>query len=208
MKRTVVVDGTGTASAPSDSATLTAVAAARSTDASAALARVGAMVEDVGAQARELGLTDADIQTSGLSISRCYDREGQPTDELEATHLLRLRVTDLDRLGALVGTLVRAGGDAAAGAGVTVDGISLGLKDPAPLATRARAAAYADARSRAEELAALAGRSLGEALTVVESSGDRGGPVARTAMFDTGATPIEAGEQSVGVRLTVTFAVG
>jgi len=211
MKRTVTVDGYGTASAPSDSATLTLVATARSSDASQALARVGDVITRVGGLAREHGLGDADIRTSGLAISRCYDREGRPTDEWEADHRLRLRVAEVARLGALIGTLVLIGPagspDQADGAtlSVTVEGIDLGLKDPHPLATLAREAAFSDARHKAEELAGLAGRSVGDVRSIVEGAAEGAHPVAKLAMFDAGSTPIEAGEQSVGVRLVVTF---
>jgi uncharacterized protein len=66
--------------------------------------------------------------------------------------------------GAVIGRLADAGGDAA-----RVQGISYVLEDDAALQEQARADAFADARRKAEQYAELAGRELGEVVSVREN---------------------------------------
>ena len=113
---------------------------------------------------------------------------------------------DRDRVGDLIKALAGAAGDA-----FGLDDVTLDVADPAPLLERARTAAFEDARAKAEQYAALAGRPLGPVLRVTEEP-DRGMPVprfaAKAAMDVGGAMPVEAGESAVSATVTVRFGLG
>ncbi|NLG20723.1 MAG: SIMPL domain-containing protein [Actinomycetales bacterium] len=142
-------------------------------------------------------------QTSGLNLHTRTDREGRAVVGFTASQQLRLTVAGTELAGQLVTDVSEAAGDA-----LRIDGLSLRVADPAELQTRAREAAFDDARERAEQYAALAGRSLGAVRSVVAApAGHSPMPkMARAMAFsDGGAMPIEGGEHSVSASVTVTW---
>ena len=93
---------------------------------------------------------------------------------------------------------------------IQVSGVSFSIEDDTELIAAARAAAWDDARAKAEQLATLAGIELGEAVMISESFSSTAPPAvyrdlaaADEMVFE---TPIEAGQQQVAVTLQVRFA--
>src|SRR6478609_7521834 len=148
------------------------------------------------------GVAAPDRRTTGMGVSTRWDRDGHGVVGYTAFQSLRLLVRDRDRVGELIKALARAAGDA-----FGLDGVTLEVADPAPLLERARTAAFDDARAKAEQYAALAGRPLGPVLRVTEEP-DRGMPVPRfaaKAVDVAGRMPVEAGESTVSATVTVRF---
>jgi hypothetical protein len=86
--------------------------------------------------------------------------------------------------------------------------IRLVHEDTTALDNAARTKAWQDARRKATQLAELAGLVLGDPAFINEQSQPSPMPPVRHAMLESAAaTPIEAGELSVTVSLTVSFAV-
>lgn len=202
---TISVTGTGTASAPPDVAEVRlGVRVARPSAAEARREAAEAMARVLDA-VRSGGVDSSDLRTAALSLQPQYDHGGgRGAPELvayEVTNLVIVTVRDLERLGGLV--------DGALAAGATsLDGLSFAVSDPAPLEAAARRAAVADARMRAETIAAAAGVALGGVVSIAEELPPAPGPrpmLARAAM-DAG-TPIEAGTTDVRVALAVVFAL-
>ena len=112
---------------------------------------------------------------------------------------------DLDRAGAVIDEAVGAAGEAA-----RLQGISFGVDDPAPLLKEAREKAVSDAKSRAEAYARAAGVNVGAVLSISETTASYI-PVSRDAGMayaDTEkVTPIEPGEATTSVNVTVRFAI-
>lgn len=200
----ITVTGTGEAAATPDMATIDL--GVEVTAATVAAAREGAATAArrvIDAAKRE-GVADRDLQTRSISVSPVYDysRPGTPTiTGYVASNYLTVRVRDLARLSAVVDTSVEAGGDAA-----RLQGISFGFNDEASLRTTARERAIADARQRAETYASAAGVRLGDVLSIVETSISQPMPLTRSAAADT-ATPIEPGESTIAVSVTIRFAI-
>ena len=204
MGRTVIVTGRGRASAPYDEATLRLAASARAANPSDATARatysMAAMREAVlaaGAEAERL-------TTTHVSLNPVHDPWPKVVG-YEATLGLSVGLSDLARVGSLLVAALDAGGD-----GARVDGIGFSHADPAALERTARDAAYADARDKAEQYAALAGQRLGDVKQIAEAG--VGGPVPigkrMMAMSDAaGAPPVDGGEGSVDAVLTVSWAL-
>ena len=88
-----------------------------------------------------------------------------------------------------------------------VEGVELAVRDPSAAIAQAREAAFADARAKAEHLAALADATLGQVEAVTEggASGPMpGGGFAAMAKADVGLQP---GETAIAASLTVTWSL-
>ncbi|WP_161958548.1 SIMPL domain-containing protein [Ornithinimicrobium cavernae] len=140
-------------------------------------------------------------RTQGLSLFTRHDRGGQRVVGYTASQQLRLSLPGTDLAGEVVSVLSEAAGDA-----LGIDGLTLSVADQADLHARAREAAFADARARAEQYAALAERTLG-AVRGVRDVPDAEGPVPRPARaaFAEASMPVEAGEHTVAARVTVSW---
>ena len=197
----VEVTGSGTASAAPDVVRVRAGVRCDADDVSTALADAGSRARALAQAARDHGVADADLRTTGTGVHPRHDREGVTVVGYTAYQSLSVTVRD----PALVGSLVEAFAGAAGNA-LTIDHIGLELADPAPLLAQAREAAFADARAKAEQYAALAGRELGkvERLSDVE----RGGAQPRFAMMAAGKAAdlsVELGENSVTATVAVRW---
>jgi uncharacterized protein YggE len=105
-----------------------------------------------------------DVQTSNVSVHPRYGDEGERITGYTGRHDLSVTLRDIGAAGAVIASVADAGGDAA-----RIEGISYALEDDAAAQEEARAAAFADARRRAEQYAELVGRELGEVLEVREN---------------------------------------
>ncbi|MCY3936547.1 MAG: SIMPL domain-containing protein [Chloroflexi bacterium] len=157
----------------------------------------------------EIGIESEDLQTRGLSlwVDERYDNyDEEPRRFFRLSNGFRITLRDIE----LITTAIDAG--VAAGAN-NIYNLQYGIADPGTLEEQARARAAADAKARAANLAALFGKSVGDAIQISEYSAASYGNVRTEALamadFGTGGGggPIEAGQLSVQVNLTVTFAL-
>lgn len=123
-------------------------------------ARAALLAEDVEA---------ADMRTTQASTWPDEEHRRRTTARLT----LRVTIRDISRSGGAIRRALDAAGDVA-----WLGSLDFAVGDPAPLAVAAREAAFEDARAKAEQFAALAGRRLGEVVAISEASS---GPV--RAMF-------------------------
>lgn len=154
-----------------------------------------------------LGVSEADIQTSNYSIHAVYDHRENQTPRItrhRVDNTLSVSIRDLDRAGDVLD-----GATAAAGDEVRIDGVSFVVEDSDALLVAARAAAWEDAKAKAEHLAVLAGVTLGAPQAISESVGGVPSPIHPRAEMAARsvATPIQPGHETVSVDLTVTFAI-
>src|SRR5208283_1254369 len=126
---------------------------------------VGALIAAIKAE----GVEAADIQTSSLSISPQFSN---PTPNMPASRaiigyavsdLVTVTARDISRLGPLIDKAVDAGANA-------MYGIAYGENDPGALLDKARPAAVADARRKAEIYAAAGGAKIGRLMSLSEMS--------------------------------------
>lgn len=206
MDRGLWVTGSGTATGPRDECTITVGSDVRRPTAAAALAGSAEVVDRMRRAFIDAGVDESALSTSGVSLNPVYDDYPTVAGFVAAVQLTG-RTRDIGAVGGLLTTLVTAGGDAA-----RVHEVSFAHSDPSALRARAREAAWADAADRAAQLAALAGRELGEVVAVEEASGRSRppGPLRMAAMAEAGpggGVPIDAGEGSVVVSLTVGWSL-
>lgn len=200
MERTVTTTGVGTASAVPDAIALTVAVQHRADSVGDALAGCASAVQVLVATARRFTAEDQ-VATRGFDVDRWHDRTGQPSGYV-ATHTLSVLCPGFDQAGDLLTALADEVGDRFA-----VHGVRPTLTETAMLERQARKAAFAQARTKAEELAALAGQRVVEAVRVVEGR-DHDAPFgarAEMAFASSGGTRFEPGTTDVSAALTVTW---
>lgn len=203
MHRLITVSASGYADAEPDRATISAGVAAEAETAAAALSANTELMQKVIAGLKESGIDAKDIQTRNFNVEPRYTnpRDGTPTiDGYRVSNQVTLVVRDLKALGGLLDKLVSLGAN-------QVNGLAFEVSKAETLKDEARKEAVANARRRAELLAAAAGADLGEVVTITEEV-SYGGPrpmAMRAARAD--AVPIEAGTETLEARVTVTWAL-
>lgn len=201
---TVSVGGEGSASAAPDMATLAVAVEATQPTAKRALAAQSAAAEAVLDAVRKQGVADRDVQTESLSLNALYqhnDRAGSKLTGYQAGQSFSIRIRDLGGTGAVVEAVTRAAGDA-----VRLNGVAFDVADPSALRARAREAAHADARSKAEQYARLSGHRLGRLVSLTETGGGTHRPVdVPGAAFQEGKTPVAPGEIRNEVAVTAVY---
>jgi len=202
----ITVTGAGYSSVPPDVMTvdlgISVLAGTVAEGRSVATAKARALI----ASLKDRGVADQDVQTARYTIHPEYDHhEGQQRLRgYRVSNDLQMALRDLGSAGEILDAAAEAGGDE-----VTINNVSFSVENQSAARDQAREAAWSDALARAEHLARLSGRTLGDVAGIVESSGSTPGPgpLARMAMAAETA-PIEAGTTSIQVSLEVRFNLG
>lgn len=207
----VAVTGRGEASARPDHAVVRLGAIAQADKASDAQRRVNERVQQVLEQLKALGIPEERIQTVGLMLSPVYDQQQRPgrvEQEIvgyQATNTIQVRLDDITRIGEVI--------DAALGAGANhLEGVWFELKDDAEQRREALHKAVAEARQKAEAIAAATGTRLDGILEITEGGVDVFRPMMmqRAMAFEAGAeaTPVQPGEVRVEATVTIRYRLG
>ena len=200
----ITITGEGRADVAPDLASITLGVATQAETAAAALSANAQQLSKVLDRLKAQGIAERDLQTSGLNLGpRQEYAEGQPPKVVgyDASNMLTVRVRDLSKLGGIL--------DAAVGDGAnTFNGLAFALADPGPALDEARGKAVADARRKAEQIASAAGVKLGRILEVREGGqAPEPRPVFARAMAAMEASPIEGGEVSYSVSVTIAWEI-
>ena len=121
--------------------------------------------------------------------------------------MVTAKIRDIDKAGATIDAVAEAGGDL-----TRIDSISFSVDDPSGYYEEARQKAMADAKAKGEQLAELAGVTLGKPTYISEGSIYMP-PVTRGSVYEeaVGApapeTPISPGEMEISLRLQVVYAI-
>ncbi|MFN4157496.1 MAG: SIMPL domain-containing protein [Gemmobacter sp.] len=199
----ITVTGEGRVDAAPDLAMVTVGVTTHAATASEALDANSVALATVLANLRAAGIAERDLQTSGFSLNPVwsnYASDRAPRIEgFQAANILTARVRALDGLGKVLDAAVKDGAN-------TLNGLTFGVDDPAPLMDAARQRAVADARRRAELLAGAAGVKLGRVLTITEGGQAAPGPMYRMEAAMVGdAVPVAQGEVTLGASVTVVW---
>jgi uncharacterized protein len=197
----ITVTATGHVRAVPDEAEFSLGITTKGQTAREALAANSARMRELIEALKGVGVADRDMQTQDMSVGANYEADGKEGG-YSARNSLSVRITELDRAGAILDVASRAGAN-------EVYGPSLTRSDREGLETRALKDAVANARKRAEALAEATGVSLGDVTAISEQS-QPDGPVwamAERAAADS-KVPIEPGREEITASVTVTFAIG
>lgn len=199
----ITVTGEASVSAVPDMATVSLGVTTIATSAAGALAANSAAIAAVTRRLDAMKVPAQDIRTSGLSLRPNYAArtESQPAQitGYTASNTLTITLNQIDKTGAILDAAVRDGAN-------RLESLSFGLANPAPQQTRARKAAVADARARAQTLAAAAGVKLGPIISITEGGPARP-PVMALRAEAAMPVPISTGTLDVSESVTVVWSL-
>lgn len=158
--------------------------------------------------AKTAGVKPQDIATAGVDLFQeeevVHRPDGTSRSEpkgFRASHQLRIKVAEVERVGSLTGTLIGKGAD-------TFGGVSFTVARPEPIQDKLRADAMRDARHNAEILAAAAGVKLGRLLSVQRPDRQVAvRPVARLRNAGPATMEMEPGTETLSAEIEASWAI-
>ncbi len=163
------VTGQGKVTVVPDIATLRLGIAAQSASVAEAQSQAAEAMNNVMTVLTGSGVAKKDIQTQHFSIQqvRRWDqaRQEEVVVGYRVTNMVAAKIRDIDKTGSVIDAVATAGGDL-----TRIDSISFSVDDPSVYHEEAREKAMADAKAKAEQLAELAGVTLGKPLYISEST--------------------------------------
>jgi uncharacterized protein len=193
MDRTVTVVGRAGVAVQPDSARLNCGVQVQGANAQDALRRSNEAMRAIIDSLARHGVAPADLRTSGPNLWPGEHGYHGSSD-------VAVVVRDLAAVGAVIDAVAAAGGPH-----LTMHGVAFSVSDPGQHLPLAREAAMRAAHTAASELAAAAGASVGEAITISEVPVHAAPVVARAQAMMAVATPIEPGSEELRVEVQVTY---
>ncbi|MBB5760599.1 hypothetical protein HNR01_000194 [Methylorubrum rhodesianum] len=181
----------------------------------AALDAASQAAKGIVTTAKEMGVADADIGTSAITLQPRIKNVRQPDgtmgereDGYTASNRVRVRLAEMGKLGELMRRTLDSGAN-------RIQGISFGLRDPAAADAAVQVAAVKDARAQAERIAEATGVKLGTVVSIdspPRADTPRPAPygLAMKAAPSRGRTavPVEAGSIETSAEVEAVFAIG
>lgn len=208
----IAVIGRARAETAPDFATVEIGVEAKGATPAAALDAAGAAARGIIALAAEFKVPDADIGTTAVTLQpitrTIRQSDGGMTekpDGYRAANTVRIRLSDMARLGELMRRTLDSGAN-------RIDGIGFGLRDPDAAESAVRMAAMKDARAQAENLAKAAGVMLGQVVSIQSPPPGNTQPYLAAAApmrakRGGAAVPLVAGSIETGAEVAATFAI-
>lgn len=203
---TFSVTGEGKVGVPPDIAVISAGVQAQAATVKLAQDQLNKAIDAVGAAVKKAGVADKDIQTSDYNISPTYDYAARTPriTGYQASSNLTIKVRAIDNANAVI--------DAATAAGANqIGGISFDVDDKTKAQNQAREKAVADAKSKAENAARIAGFSLGKIINYSEDFGEAPRPVPMMAKAEGAGggvpTQVETGTNEITVTVTLSYQI-
>ena len=204
--RYITVTGVGTISVVPDAVRFNATVSSLASTNAAALSSASKSAAAVRAALKEKGIALKDIRSANISVYPEYNytqEAGTKITGYRASQTFDVLIRKASDAGTIIEAVVTAGGD-----NVQLGGVIPTTLNPAIATEEARAAAVANAKSKASSYAKLLGTSIGKVLFLEEQSSpiySSPFPMAK-AEADT-AVQIDLGEQDVTVTITVRWAL-
>jgi uncharacterized protein len=148
------------------------------------------------------GIDHKDISTTEVTLQPQYgspEPGGNPAiTGYRATNAIAVKVHPPDAASRLLALIVGTGGDA-----TRIRSVRYSIADDSQLVKDARARAFNDAKSRAEQYAQLSGLRLSKVLSISEATDNA--PTAGTPKAMPSAVPLEPGQQTVNFSVTAVW---
>ena len=200
IDKLVTVTGEGTASAAPDNAVIRLGVSSQGKTARAASDANAKEMTVVLAAIKDSGVADRDIQTTSLSLQPQYEPNKTGAPRLigfQANNQVTVKIRDIGALPTVLDRAIAAGAN-------EMSGIEFVVSEQTKLLDKARAAAIADARRKAELYANAAGMKVGRVMAISEE-GAAPQPRPYQAMRAGAAAPIAPGEQMLRAVVTVSY---
>jgi uncharacterized protein YggE len=196
----ITVLGTGSANVTPDRASFGFGTVSQAATANAALAASSEAVARVIAALKKAGVSQADIQTSEVSLSPRMNDKGNGIVGYTASNTVTATIRKIGDAGDIVDAAVEVGAN-------QVFGPNLLASDQDAAYRSALKGAVADARAKAETLATASSSTLGKITAIVEGGGGAV-PMPMAVGTRDSSVPIEPGTQKIEATVSVTFAFG
>ena len=200
--RRITVVGIGQVKGTPDVADVSIGVSARGRTAGEALTTANDRAAKVIAALKDAGVSEDDLQTSGLSIQPTYDDD--VITGYQVSNMVDARLRDIAKTGEILDAAARVAGDE-----IRLQGIGFTIDDDSELLKTARERSVKRARAQAEQLAAAAGVELGDVVSIDE--GSFAIPYASRGVAEDSAAasvPIEPGTQTLSISTTVVYEIG
>jgi uncharacterized protein YggE len=202
--KAITVNGEGRVLVKPDTAQIIVGVEIRNTDLSAAQNEASQKMNAVIDSLKQNGVEESKIKTINYSISIDRKNDGSVNGYV-ITNLVQARVKPIDKVGPILDAAVKAGAN-------SVQSVSFVVEDVDAATQQARQQAVNDARDKAQQLAKLAGVTLGAPISITEASSPSPSPVplaakAAGAVASDAAAPIQAGESEIVVYVTVSYGI-
>jgi uncharacterized protein YggE len=204
--RFITVTGVGTVSVVPDAVRFNATVSALAPTNAAALSSASKSAAAVRAALTAKGIATKDIRSANISVYPEYNwtqEAGTKITGYRASQSFDVLVRTASKAGSIIEAVVTAGGD-----NVQLGGVIPVTLNPSLATEDARAAAVANAKSKASSYAKLLGTSIGKVLSLEEQSSpvySSPFPMAKAGAADAAAVEIDLGEQDVTVTITVRW---
>ena len=205
--RFITVTGVGTISVVPDAVRFNATVSALGSTNAAALSTASKSAAAVRAALLKAGIATKDIRSANISVYPEYNwtqETGTKITGYRASQSFDVLVRTASKAGSIIEAVVTAGGDS-----VQLGGVIPTTLNPSAATEDARAAAVANAKSKASSYAKLLGTSIGKVLSLEEQSSpvySSPFPMAKAGLAaDAAAVEIDLGEQDVTVTITVRW---
>jgi uncharacterized protein YggE len=216
MPMSISVNGEGEASAIPDVGQFSFSVTAEGADATAAQAASGTKINDLIAYLKEQGVEEKDIKTENYNMYPKYRYENKgcfgtwcpPTEEIpdgfEVSQTVAVKVRDTGKAGTLIAGVGEKGA-------TNISGLTFTIDDETALKAEARSKAIADAKTKAEKIAADLGVEIVRITSFYENEGyygyDSHAPMMEKAMDASVAPDTPVGENTTKVSVSVSFEV-
>ncbi len=145
------------------------------------------------------GIKPEDISTTGVSLQPQYGDNSTITG-YRASNSIAVKIRKLDTASGALTAIVNAGGN-----NTRINSVSYSIEDDSKLLSDARARAFDDAKSRAQQYAGLAGLSLGNVISISEAPGGSPPPAPAPQGAMAAAVPLQPGQQTVSFEVTAVW---
>ncbi len=216
---TIMITGTGEATAVPDIATFSFSVRGEGADAAAAQAKSAEAINAIMAFVKEQGVAEKDVQTSGYNMYPKFKYEQKPcvmgmycppgeqiADGFEVSQMVTVKVRETAKAGALLAGVGERGA-------TDISGLTFTIDDEDALKAQARKAAIEDAQAQAAVLADQLGVRLGDMTSYYEETpmpyyGGMGGDMMMSAKAEMAPTPeIAVGEGTVTAKVNLTYEI-
>ena len=227
----IAINGEGKITVAPDIATVYLGVSAQAAKVADAQAQAAAAMDKVMTSLTGAGIDKKDIQTQSYSIQQISKptiissgsiavppekvpmpvmppTSGPVTREsvYQVSNMVVVKIRAIEKTGSILDSVTAAGGDL-----IRVNSVSFSVEQPDKYYTQARALAMADAKTKAAQLASLAGVTLGKAAFVSENFYSPSTPYPMAAYRDSAgagySTPISPGQTDIILTIQVNYAI-
>jgi uncharacterized protein YggE len=202
--RQVTVVGAGKVQGTPDTLTANVSIEASAPDVTAAMNqssdRTRAVIDALVSEAK---IDRKDISTSTVNLQSQTSPDGATIIGYRASNSLTVKIRQLETASKTLALIVDKGGNA-----TRISSVDFSIDDDSQLVKDARARAFEDAKSRAQQYADLSGLRLGNVISITESGGSAPPPApygAPEPKSVAAPVPLEPGQQTVSFAVTVIW---